>query len=299
MEKTDFLKERSISSCLKSAFDLYCSNFATIFRKTWIPALVVSIVLSLQAFLPQQETIVPTTADLLLSLATAAATAVVFVFLAPWFWSKLIGLFCEMTPKQIYWKNVRLNGATTVMCVAFLVVVLAASFALGAGLAAANIGKATAMGVATIGTVCLTIVFLFAVVPLLYSLTKYVVDPQRTLRQAFTTDYRTGARRYGFLLGTSLILTIIVLIIVCVMSVPMIVLLMANHANAEGMMLGDASALPGSFSTLYFVAQTAMCFVAQYSAVWFFLTALYACGTVDTRLNTRQATSDNGQEAKL
>ena len=91
MEKKDFLKERSISSCLKSAFDLYCSNFATIFRKTWIPALVVSIVLSLQAFLPQQETIVPTTADLLLSLATAAATAVVFVFLAPWFWSKLIG----------------------------------------------------------------------------------------------------------------------------------------------------------------------------------------------------------------
>lgn len=295
MEKTDFLKERSISSCLKSAFDLYCSNFATIFRKTWIPALVVSIVLSLQAFLPQQETIVPTTADLLLSLATA----VVFVFLAPWFWSKLIGLFCEMTPKQIYWKDVRLNGATTVICVAFLVVVLAASFALGAGLAAANIGKTTAMGVATIGTACLTIVFLFAIVPLLYSLTKYVVDPQRTLRQAFTTDYRTGARRYGFLLGTSLILTLIVLIIVCVMSVPMIVLLMANHANAEGMMLGDASALPDSFSTLYFVAQTAMYFVAQYSAVWFFLTALYACGTVDTRLNTRQATSDNGQEAKL
>ena len=282
MEKTDFFKERSISSCLKSAFDLYCSNFATIFRKTWIPALVVSIVLSLQAFLPQQETIVPTTADLLLSLATAAATAVVFVFLAPWFWSKLIGLFCEMTPKQIYWKDVRLNGATTVICVA-----------LGAGLAAANIGKATAMGVATIGTVCLTIVFLFAVVPLLYSLTKYVIDPQRTLLQAFTTDYRTGARRYGFLLGTSLILTLIVLIIVCVMSVPMIVLLMANHANAEGMMLGDASALPGSFSMFYFVAQTAMCFVAQYSAVWFFLTALYACGTVDTRLNTRQATSDN------
>lgn len=289
MEKTDFIKERSISSCLKSAFDLYCSNFATIFRKTWIPALVVSIVLSLQAFLPQQETIVPTTADLLLSLATA----VVFVFLAPWFWSKLIGLFCEMTTKQIYWKNVRLNGATTVMCVAFLVVVLAASFALGAGLAAANIGKATAMGVATIGTACLTIVFLFAIVPLLYSLTKYVVDPQRTLRQAFTTDYRTGARRYGFLLGTSLILTLIVLIIVCVMSVPMIVLLMANHANAESMMLGDASALPANFSTLYFLSQTAMCFVAQYSAVWFFLTALYACGTVDTRLNTRQTTSDN------
>ena len=45
MEKTDFFKERSISSCLKSAFDLYCSNFATIFRKTWIPALVGSIVL--------------------------------------------------------------------------------------------------------------------------------------------------------------------------------------------------------------------------------------------------------------
>ena len=43
-------KDRSYSSCIYSAYELMFTNFATIFRKTWLAAFVYSTIMSLSVF---------------------------------------------------------------------------------------------------------------------------------------------------------------------------------------------------------------------------------------------------------
>ena len=60
MASSDFYKIRSYSGCVSAAFDLLCNNFATIFKKTWLYATLLSVICGMYAFvtfptLPAEE----------------------------------------------------------------------------------------------------------------------------------------------------------------------------------------------------------------------------------------------------
>ena len=45
--ESELIKSRSFSSCIKAAFNTYCTNANTILRNTWLPALVNAMVVGL------------------------------------------------------------------------------------------------------------------------------------------------------------------------------------------------------------------------------------------------------------
>ena len=63
-DNTGIMKERSFASCLSASFNLYCSNFATIFKHTWLPSLVLALTMSAGTLLTAAPLSVTVTAAL-------------------------------------------------------------------------------------------------------------------------------------------------------------------------------------------------------------------------------------------
>lgn len=300
METKDIIKERSFSACIRDAFEMFCSNFATLFRRTWLPALVFALVfgLCMPSGTPKGglDDIV-LTAQLIGLFASTT-------LLLPWFWARVLPMFSANTAKQAYWKTVRLTLMQFVI-VSIAGLVAGIAFVLPLGIAARHNaaaqaqaaaqaapdaqGLGMAIGIAALCMVAVLVVCALVLVPCIYSFTAYAVEPARHLRHTLTADYRTAWRHYGLLFGVVAIMVLIQVMASVVLSAPSMVLTAAQAANAAGTSLGDPDMLPGSFGLLYFVSYTASAFIYCYVYMLMFFAFLFAYGSVKHRLQEREA----------
>ena len=301
MEYNDIIKDRSFSACIRDAFELYCANFATIFKNTWLAALIYSLLVGVCSAL--LTGVKPEDGGSHLPLLMLAMLVLVVIFVNPLFWSKVLPMFCKgHNAKSAYWKSVRGIATSIFIIVAVTVIIGVATIAIavplainpGAHAAAAVTGTtgmvnspqsgiATAVGVSIIGMLTALLVCVLLAVPFGYSFTAYIADPKRKLSQALWYDYRKGWHYYGLLFASLAIMTLIQTGISVVLAIPTGVLTAAAQVNATGMAMGDASTLPSCFTALSFAANTLSTFVCCYSFLWTFLTLLFAFGTVESR----------------
>lgn len=270
MIQCDIQKERSYIACLRDAFDLMCANFAHIMRKTWWSAALLSVFSALTMIATNNVVI------------TISAVASIAVFC-------LLYTFCMTEVVE----GSRRKMFLRILKVCILYVFMALLFVLATVLAAIIMSKfapteehqlATTNPLpAILITLAIYLVMLVIIIPTFYSSMKYFAESTTKLNTVFGKAYKTGWRNWGRLFIVMLLIVLIFLVVSGILSLPITVLLLAKASNAQGMMLGDASALPSGFTAMFFIAAAIASFINAYVGIWALFAQYLIYGHIETK----------------
>lgn len=282
--ETELYKRRSVSSCIKAAFDLFSTNAWSILRKTWKPALVLSLLLSLTTVLASPQALLATglhMAEHPTLLYAAMLGSVLLVLVAYiWFLAAVMGLLNGQSMDTNLPRMARLVLTMTGLGIALTLATLGISFGIGFSTGGHDqLGKLALGGVIAYG---LMFVELLVLLPLAYSSMKYCMEPQQRVGTVFGRPLLTGFHHWGYLFLTALLVAIITLILSCIFMLPLAILYLAGMVNTSGMLLGDPSLLPAWFGPLNFVVGAMCQFADCYVMVWVLMVFHYAYGHIET-----------------
>ena len=211
------------------------------------------------------------------------AMFIVSILLGSWMQSSYICLLNEDKQKNVFKKCCNINlWAWAYIIVTYLVVMIIlvlCSFGFNSIKATATYAAYLTSGV-VLGTL-----------PFIYPIIHYLIDKDAKLKKIWKSDYRTGFRYIGALFAASLICFLIVAILLGIMSVPTIVLSMANIANYNSVLIGDQSALPTTMPAIWALSTLITTFIASYIGIWVFLLFYYLYGSLATREKERNNSS--------
>lgn len=290
MEK-DLYKVRSLSACMKAAYDMYRTNIKTIFRRTWLPALVFAVLASIAVVITDVNSYGDTTGAVTASDIVSVAACGIFILLAlaadVWFFSIIVSLLNGSSMKVNLPRVIRLTLLIVAITIVVSAIATVASFAPLAG----SMGKtASPAAIAAMSTILIGVylLFLIALLPMIYSSLKYLMEPAQKVMSVIGKPYCTGWRHWGYLFMICLLAFIIISIINFIASLPLIITSFATAVNAAGMTLGDASGLPGYFKLLIFVSSLIFQFISIYTGAWFTMIAYYAYGHIEAKEKERK-----------
>lgn len=283
--ETELYKVRSLSSCMKAAYDMFSTNIRTIFRRTWIPALVFSIFSAIATTIFYK---VPFNS---LTAGTAIASFIVFLFCigvlmtSVWFDAIIISLLNGNSMKANLPRVIRLT--LLIIGITFAISIVTSVIAL---IPTINSGKMINPGVVGLSVIisCLIYgVFVIVLLPTLYSSMKYLMEPEQKVFSVLGKPYGAGWRHWGYIFMLCLLAGIIVSIIYLIVGLPMSIITIAFSINAGGLALGDPSGLPGYFPILTFFSSLISSFIMIYVGAWVTIIGYYAYGHIETRERER------------
>ncbi len=295
--ETELYKIRSVRACFRAAYDLFCSNLKTIFRKTWLPIALLSAVTCLNVlFYPllmdTRTSAAPTLQQYLPKLAVPTGIALASLCISVWagsiFWSMLNG----QTRKANWPRMARLTGIYVgAGCVAAIVALLA-GFTIMQTSAPQPAPQDNALFY-KIMAVCIVsyIVWPVLLLPTAYSSIKYLMEPMQKAGSVLGKSYREGWRHWGFLFVCALLCLIIFALAGSIMQLPIGIMWVARVADSTGMFMGDASGLPHLFGTGQYTVATVCTFVTYYLTMWCTLVFYYAYGSIEAKIKAKAQTT--------
>lgn len=277
-------KDRSYSSCIHSAYELMFNNFATIFRRTWLAALVCSAVISVSVFfdaLPWMQLVL----------------LIPSIFAVSWLGTSVMSLLNEESRKRNYIYCLQAVLSMTILAFIFAVIMIVAGtvilLLLGNGKSPDHIDTvyAVCMGV-------LTVLVIVAAIPLNYSVMKYLFESKSRIWSVFGAAYRNGWRYWGFIALVLVLCAIIVAVLYVVIGMPRSVMYIAFQNNAYGLTIGDPNGLPEYFNILDYIVSVVVYFIALYISMWIFFVMYYVYGRIEVRIRTKQNNIELNETAK-
>ncbi len=284
--ESELYKNRSLGRCLNDAYNLYRTNFKTIVRRLWLPALVLSLLTAAIYMISTNVVMAVTTSSL--SVGSFIALAVLGLLSAcayVWFFTIIISLLNGRSARANLPRMIRLAfvllGLTIVACLfVALVSVASASFTT----------KPTAMPLMGVFVAMIACVVVFILVlPLCYSTMKYSIEQDEKVMAMFKRHYVAGWRQWGFLFIIVLLVGIIVMIIDTLVGMPNNILSLASGMRRISMMEGDFPAMPSGFGLLAFVTSALCTFVMIFVRPWVVFVFYYAYGCIDEKEKARMA----------
>ncbi len=283
--ESELYKNRSLGRCLSDAYNLYRTNFKTIVRRLWLPALVLSLLTAAVYSVSSNVAMALTSADLSVgSCISVAVLGLLSVCAYVWFFTIVISLLNGKSVKANLPRMIRLAltlfGLTIVVCV---------FIALGGVATAKAKPNAIPLYSGVLGGVIACIVVCVLLLPLCYSIMKYCVETDEKVMDIFKRHYLAGWRQWGFLFIIALLVGIIVMVIDTLVGLPNNVLSLASGMNHVSMMEGDFPALPTGFGLLAFLTAAVCTFVMTFVRPWVVFVFYYAYGCIDEKENARKA----------
>lgn len=283
---SELFKNRSVGSCLSDAFDLFRTNFKTLFRRLWLAATVLSLLLAATILLGLQQPSDPTAHNV---TGTVGLFILYVLDIAGyvWFYSIIISL---LNGKSLKVNVPRISRLTLILIglAIFVAIIFVIAFA-GNLMSMMNPAKAASAGVKLlVGTFAFGIVLMIACLPLAYSVMKYCIETDHKVWSIFKKPYVTGLRHWGYLFLTALLTGIISIVISCIISLPIYVLLFCYYANISGMAFGDPSGLSVGFAIIAFVTAAICSFVELFVRPWLTFTFYYAYGSIEEKEKGRK-----------
>ncbi len=277
---SELFKNRSVGSCLSDAFDLFRTNLKTLFRRLWMAALMLSLILAAIMMSGLQHPAAggfsPVNIICLLLLYVFAIGGFV------WFYSIIISL---LNGKSIKVNMPRVTRLTLLLLGLFILIGILCAIAISANYMAARdlsqIHSASAR--MFVGVFAFGLVFFIAALPLYYSVMKYYIETDSKVRSVFKKPYVTGFRHWGYIFLTVLLTEIINFVISMVVCLPLYVILLCFVANSNGMAFGDPSGLSWGFGILAFVTAVVCTFADLFVRPWIVFTFYYAYGSIDEK----------------
>ena len=309
MENTNedaLFRARSPRSCVRLGCQLYLSNFRRLAKATCLPAAVFAIATGVLdtitviqfprlniAALVNPETAYTLLADYL-ALAVAALCAFVVGGLAE---ASAYGTTFKMLdehrstgliPRHEKWLQFNkswtwrcLKGALSSLAVCLLLAALCGAIVAGIAIGVNKLGGQELVGDMVV-VVLSGIASLCIVTPLLYMFTAYMLNPKLAYWPSAFKPFRLGLRHFGLLVIASLITIVFVGIVGVIISMPALVVGLANTIANTGLLYGDPLGMPSYITALTAVAMAFAGFVALMCRCLVLFVFYYAYGTITT-----------------
>ena len=293
----EIYKSRSSAACISASTNYLFKNLKSIFRKMWLPILVVALLTGFY----QKECI-----DLMLGVTMDKDFPGNVLFLAIWlvfltaaaFWYEA-AIISFINGRSIL-RNMKRLGILLLSSIG-VGILLGAScigvfFLLRGDNSQADMGSALSSTIsALVVSVVLLILILLLMIPLYQFMMKYLIEDKPFL-PSLTQGYREGLRHYGKIFLAILLIGIIVSVFYFIFNLPMHILIGAQTANFNGMQMGDASSLPSNFTLLCFLASClGTSLLLAFCYIWTFLSLAFVYGSITFEEQERRNMKENQQ----
>ena len=142
----------------------------------------------------------------------------------------------------------------------------------------------TAVGFFTLGS----LVILCLLLPLAYITMRYILNDGIGFWKQFKIGYGIGMRRWGFIFVVVLVAVIIELLLIMLLSLPAIILSIANTQSVIGVAMGDPYALPSYMPALAAGTFLIIGFLQAYVMLSFLFPIYYMYGSIDAQEQEKQ-----------
>ena len=263
MENTDLFKTRSYSGCLRDAFGMMSNNFTTIFRHTWKPIFLSSLmgVISMLFSLPDKNIHELGSTHITATAIISLVTTIVSLLAGSWLLGELYSLLNNHGRKTNFKRGLALQIFTVLIALLYLFEAFS--------------------GANAITYLIVTLLFLICLFPLAFAQTKFVADKTRTFHDIFMKDYAQGWRHFGYIFITALLAGMIITIICSIIMIPLFVIIFGQAINQLGMLDGDADGTPSYFLILLIATAFITFFLLNYIFLWNALVQYYMYGSIE------------------
>ena len=292
--ETDLYKVRSLAKCIQAAYDLLSTNLKKIIKRTWLPALVFSIIVAVTHLLLIENPNMTDIADNPSPNHTTwtlgiVGTGLLALVAMTWGFTHVVSLLNGKSFKTNWPRMFKLF----LLLLGVTAVLIAIIMALGylTLISPKTPISPTTISLAVVVMMLGHVVAVLCLIPAYYSMMKYCMEPKQKLNIVFGKSYRKGWRHWGFLFMLVLIIAIILCILSIVVVTPILVIQMAFFMNAQGLSMGDVSGIPSYYPWLVFVATLLSTFIWFYIMTWEIMVFYYAYGTIEAKIAVRNQAS--------
>lgn len=286
---------RNVPECMGMAWSLMSTNIARMSKALWLPAVVLAVLCAATATWQVLGGIF-TTAGISLWYVVGLFAATLLIVLASVFLDakifKLLNLqtvgFCFARAVKAFCIHLALTliALVVVWGIATSDVLLASS-----GTLSAPLSMLLFLGEMVVVAILLLAVFS----PVIFALTKYMVEPQTKLRLIWQ-DYRRGLRSVGFIVAFYLLCAVVLIITYLIIALPAVIATGAAAMSDAGVATGDPSGLPAHFGVLYALTIFITTFVAIVLRVWSLFATYYMYASIEAK-NGRTDDTDGSEAA--
>ena len=167
----------------------------------------------------------------------------------------------------------------------FIIYLIASIIIVGLAFAAFKfLSLYTAIGCASLGT----LVILCLLLPLAYITMRYILNDGIGFWKQFRIGYGVGMRRWGFIFIVVLVAVIVEMLLLMLLSLPAIILSMANTQSVIGVAMGDPYALPSYMPALAAGTFLIIGFLQAYVMLSVLFPIYYMYGSIDAQEQEKQ-----------
>lgn len=284
--ETELIKDRSLSSCIKTANNLLGINFAKTIKGTWLPALLFAIMTALFGFFALQEisaTSLGNPSPTILSYVRSIATWVVSLGLWAYFFASVVTLVSESGLKQNLRRSLAIVGVELIV----YLILMAIGIVVVRMVVMSHLGKPFTANFITLVcgvTVAWLLLMALIMVPFKYAEMRYLLSPNGSLRRNLIAYYVSGVRGGALLIGTTFFTVLASVCLGAIIFLPTFILLGARASSLLGeLTMNDPSGLPTYFNALLIGSIVLTTFIFMIVMVWTVFVFYYVYGSIEHR----------------
>lgn len=271
-------KNRSYTACISAAHRMFFDNIKPIFRHTWIYAMAYSLSFALYLSFSASHQVDR------LSASALACVFISFMIMACAQIAYFARTMMLVDNQPMRWNVIRcIKIALWYTCLTVIIATATAIliYIITRGQPISNPDTLATLFLTLVSAVVIAACFML---PYIYVATKYVMEPDSKLRKLVFKSYKTGIRHWGFIFTTILITTLCVAVCAFFVSIPMLIIMMANIQSAVGVSLqGDPAGLPSYFNALKFIVISLSSFICAYINIFVVFVYYFMYGSIETR----------------
>ena len=281
-EKDDILlKVRSSRGCISAGYRLYTGHFKHIFRYSWLAALIYAVFCSVGgAMMIMMPRMMPITAAILIIVECLFASYGFSVLKQHQTFGNIL--------RPAKWFSLDTHiFVRTIKCwlCLFIIYLIASIIIVGIGFAAFKfLSLYTAIGAAAVGA----LVIMCLLLPLTYITMRYILNDGIGFWKQLKIGYGVGMRRWGFIFIVVLVAVIVELLLLMLLSLPAIILSIANTQSMFGVAMGDPYALPSYMPALAAGTFLIIGFLQAYVMLSVLFPIYYMYGSIDAQEQEKQ-----------
>lgn len=307
MKINDLIKHRSVTACMKEAYNLMTDNVKNLLKSTWWAFMIYAFMVAFMVFLRTPNKMLHDWGEENMMLSFCLQTVVyigvvVAAFLmgaAVWRW---------LTDKPFGRMMKRFTAVYLASAVVSFVVSFAATFGLTcfyltafitAPESAATAGSAAATGSAAMAetaaagspSLLIIVLFVFAIVaaivlcmavslPFAYLTPKYMLQEKGEKLRPWKS-FMCGFRHMGSIFKMGFLGSLVILVAGILIYIPLAILIGAQVSAQMGTLEGDPVGTPSYFTFLFIVVTALLLFIFAYILHWLFISYIYLYGSIE------------------
>lgn len=288
IKRDELMKNRGYGAILLAALRMLGGNLRAVIRHQWAFSLAYSAVTA-YIVINAIHSLRADVAQFGASWAELCVMAVLLLATGVAFYGRAAMLIDGQPLKYNVVRTVKLYVVGLVLCIIVYAVVVGVTLLMfRAWGSPSDIEEAQRRETIYIGVLLLmAIVAALSLLPFIFVAAKYYMEPSARLRKVVTSGYRRGARHFGCIFITWLLVGIVSGVVFFVVSLPMLVLILALGMSVGGALMGDEPGLPGYFYPMMYAVCTLTCFIVSAILLYQMFVAYYMYGTIETRTEER------------